>query len=88
MEIILALPEGGFDKVGMRCDRCGQEARARRSLGEEFAMYEFVRIDVHAGYGAECFSDGDSWAADLCERCVHELLAPYLRLVRSPKERE
>ncbi len=88
MEIMRAVCGGGFTRVGMRCDRCGHEARACRSLAEEFAMSEFVRIDVHAGYGAEHFSDGDSWAVDLCERCLHELLAPYLRLVRSAEERE
>lgn len=88
MEIMRALPDGSFDKVGMRCDRCGQEVRACRSLEEYFAMFEFVRIDVHAGYGADYFADGDSWAADLCERCVHKLLAPYLRLTFSYEERE
>lgn len=86
MEIMRAVCDEGFTKVGMRCDRCGHEARACRSLAEEFAMHEFVRIDVHAGYGAEHFSDGDSWAVDLCERCIHELLAPHLRLVQSCEE--
>jgi hypothetical protein len=86
MEIMRAVYDEGFTKVGMRCDRCGHEARACRSLAEEFAMHEFVRIDVRAGYGAEHFSDGDSWVADLCERCIHELLAPHLRLVQSCEE--
>lgn len=88
MEIVRALPDGDFVRVGMRCDRCGQEVRTRRSLTEEFAMYEFVRVDVHAGYGAEYFSDGDSWAADLCERCIYGMLAPHLRMTCGAAERE
>lgn len=88
MELVQALPDGGFDRIGMRCDRCGCEVRACRSLTEQFAIHEFVRVDVHAGYGAEHFTDGDSWVTDLCEGCVHGLLAPYLRRVRGAQDRE
>lgn len=88
MDILRNLPEGAFKVVGKRCDRCRREVRAFRSMEEEFAMYEYVRVEVNAGYGADYFSDGDSWAADLCEACIYETLAPYLRLVRSAEERD
>ena len=88
MEILRGNPDGGFDLVGKRCDRCRHEARACSALEEEFEMYEYVRVAVNAGYGASYFADGDSWAVDLCERCVHELLAPYMRMVWSNERRE
>lgn len=88
MEILRANPDGGFDVVGKRCDRCRHEARACRALEEEFEMYEFVCVQVDAGYGASYFADGDSWVVDLCERCTYELLAPYMRMVCSNEQRE
>lgn len=86
MDIIRSTTDGTFKVVGKRCDRCLAEVRAHRSLAEELQIYEFVRLEVFAGYAADHFQDGDEWAADLCERCVFQLHAQHLRLIRSFEE--
>lgn len=88
MDILREIPGQGHKVVGKRCDRCRSEVRAFRSMDQEFAMYEYVRVQINAGYGADYFLDGDSWMADYCERCAHEMFSPHLRLVQSSEERE
>lgn len=64
--------------VAKVCDRCGARASAdEQPMSVEFN--EFVPIRWTAGYGS-IFIDGDTYAVDLCQRCVKELLGPFSRV--------
>lgn len=58
------------------CDRCARVAEAR---GADYEWAEFMHLDHLGGYGS-LFGDGARVAVDLCQHCVRELLAPYLRI--------
>lgn len=64
------------------CDRCG-----KRMQDEEFdnAYNNRTQIRFRAGY-ASLFGDGNKVEGDLCDRCLYELLGPYLRVVESRPE--
>lgn len=81
MDIIRQVEGMGFKVIGKRCDACKRDWRSYRSLDEEFEMFEFIRIEVRAGYGAVRFVDGDRLVADLCQHCVHARLGKVLRLL-------
>lgn len=59
------------------CDRCGK----RMSDDEPFEGYtNRTQIRFRAGY-ASLFGDGNKIEGDLCDKCLHDLLGPYLRIV-------
>lgn len=59
------------------CDRCGK----RMSDDEPYAGYtNRTQIRFRAGY-ASLFGDGNKVEGDLCDRCLYELVGPYLRIV-------
>jgi len=74
--------------IGKRCDKCGRDWRAYRSLDQELELFEFTRINVNAGYNALHFVDGDRLIADLCQCCTSTLLGRVLRRVGNEFERE
>jgi antitoxin CcdA len=58
---------------GLRCDRCGSEARP-----DEAAFKEFVSIDQVGGYGS-VFGDGNRVRLDLCPVCLQALAGEWIR---------
>jgi len=59
------------------CDRCGK----RMSEDEPFDGYNNrTQIRFRAGY-ASLFGDSNKVEGDLCDKCLYELLGPYLRVV-------
>lgn len=59
------------------CDRCGK----RMTEDEPFDGYNNrTQVRFRAGY-ASLFGDGNKVEGDLCDRCLYELLGPYLRVV-------
>lgn len=59
------------------CDRCGK----RMSEDEPYGGYNNrTQIRFRAGY-ASLFGDGNKIEGDLCDRCLYDLLGPYLRVV-------
>lgn len=83
MRIWSELLDGSMGVSAVRCDRCGHAVSIHRSEDDVREMQRFVKIDIKAGAGASYFTAGDTLAADLCERCAHELLASCLRTVSS-----
>lgn len=67
------------------CDRCGK----RMSDDEPYEGYtNRTQIRFRAGY-CSLFGDGNKVEGDLCDKCLHELLGPYLRIVEpAPNESE
>lgn len=67
------------------CDRCGK----RMSDDEPYDGYNNrTQIRFRAGY-ASLFGDGNKVEGDLCDKCLHDLLGPYLRIVEpTPNESE
>lgn len=65
------------------CDRCS------RRMTEEAPDNDYnnrTQIRFRAGY-ASLFGDCNKVEGDLCDRCLYELLGPYLRIVEpSPEE--
>lgn len=58
------------------CDRCGLEMDPEAIDGE---WEERVSIVFRGGYFSE-FGDGSLVEGDFCQRCVKELLGPWLRV--------
>lgn len=58
------------------CDRCGREAELD---GTDCEFHEFSSISYKAGYGS-VFGDGNKVEIDLCQHCVKETLATWLRI--------
>ena len=59
------------------CDRCGKQM----SDDDPYNGYNNrTQIRFRAGY-ASLFGDGNKVEGDLCDRCLYELLGPYLRIV-------
>lgn len=58
------------------CDRCGREMLPNDPDCEH---QERIAFRFRAGYGS-VFGDGSLVEADLCQRCVIEMLGPYLRV--------
>ena len=65
--------------VAKTCDRCKRRAELSDVLCNP-EVHEFVRIEWTCGYGS-IIGDGDSYAVDLCEVCVKDLLLPHARLI-------
>lgn len=59
------------------CDRC-----KRRSESPDWEFQEFIQIEWTCGYGS-IMTDGDTYALDLCQNCVKELLEPHAKGIRS-----
>lgn len=88
MDIIRLTTAGDYEIVGKQCDKCRRAWRAHRSLEDQLEMYEFTRIEVHAGYGAVHFVDGDHLVADLCQCCCSAILGRVLRKIGNEWDRE
>lgn len=75
----------GHEAKVVICDRCGK----RMSDDEPFEGYtNRTQIRFRAGY-ASLFGDGNKVEGDLCDKCLHDLLGPYLRVVEpAPNESE
>lgn len=58
------------------CDRCGLEMRAQTYDGE---WEERLTISFRGGYYS-VFGDGSLVELDLCQRCVQEVLGPWLSI--------
>lgn len=67
------------------CDRCCK----RMSDDEPYEGYNSrTQIRFRAGY-CSLFGDGNKVEGDLCDKCLHDLLGPYLRVVEpAPNESE
>ncbi|MEH6814357.1 MAG: hypothetical protein V7677_17625 [Motiliproteus sp.] len=62
------------DKVtAIQCDRCGKQFKKG---APEFGAT--TSINHQCGYGS-VWKDGDQIAADICERCLKELIDPFCR---------
>lgn len=59
------------------CDRCGTRMVEDDPIG---GYSNRTQIRFRAGY-ASVFGDGNKVEGDLCDRCLFELLGPYLRIV-------
>ena len=59
------------------CDRCGTQMSDEDPFG---GYHNRSQIRFRAGY-ASLFGDGNKVEGDLCDRCLYELLGPYLRIV-------
>lgn len=64
------------EETALVCDRCGREI----TPDEDSEWSEAVRIRFTGGYGS-VFGDGARVEADLCQRCVKELIGPFCRIV-------
>ncbi|TAN07152.1 MAG: hypothetical protein EPN36_02825 [Rhodanobacteraceae bacterium] len=61
------------------CDRCGK----RMSDDLPYEGYNNrTQIRFRAGY-ASLFGDGNKIEGDLCDKCLHDLLGAYLRIVEA-----
>lgn len=67
--------------VAKVCDRCKRRVELAK-LHDHVEAQEFLKIEWICGYGS-IIGDGDSYAVDLCEMCVKELLLPHARLMHS-----
>lgn len=85
---IVRWAESELKIVGKRCDLCSRDWRGYRGLDQEFEVFEFTQIQVHAGYGAVHYVDGDRLIADLCQCCTYVLLGRVLRRISNEFERE
>jgi hypothetical protein len=56
------------------CDRCGAEEYLN-DYGQEY-----LRWKNNVGYFGREFEDLTTLELDLCEKCVKELLGPYIRI--------
>jgi len=65
------------DTKVVTCDRCGKKMADDEPLG---GYNNRTQIRFRAGY-ASLFGDGNKIEGDLCDRCLYELLGPYLRIV-------
>ena len=65
------------DTKVVTCDRCGKKMADDEPLG---GYSNRTQIRFRAGY-ASLFGDGNKIEGDLCDRCLYELLGPYLRIV-------
>ncbi|TAN02566.1 MAG: hypothetical protein EPN36_16575 [Rhodanobacteraceae bacterium] len=61
------------------CDRCGKKMWDDDPSG---GYSNRTQIRFRAGY-ASLFGDGNKVEGDLCDKCLYELLGPYLRIVES-----
>ena len=64
------------------CDRCGKETEHNES---EF--HEMTSIGFKAGYGS-IFGDGSQVEIDLCQYCLRDTLATWLRVKDKDADRE
>ena len=63
-------------EVASVCDRCG----LRVEITEWKEHQEFLHVQFTGGYGS-ILGDCCTYAIDLCQHCVAEVLGPHLRLV-------
>jgi hypothetical protein len=61
---------------GVVCDRC------QTTLLESVDLGEVLHVRLHAGYGS-AWGDVNLVELELCDACVHVLLAPYARVTAS-----
>ena len=56
------------------CDRCERAFEAE----DVFELQEFVHVRIEGGF-TSIFGDGAQLTCDLCQRCVREVLGPFLK---------
>jgi hypothetical protein len=61
------------------CDFCGKVAHKDKDV---FEFQEFHRVDFTAGYGS-VFGDGNNVECDICQYCLHALIAKHSRIVQA-----
>lgn len=79
MKIFRLVAVNATKLVGIRCDRCGSEARLNDHQLGVCAMQEYLCVDFTSGYGARAFDDGTHYSCELCEACVKAVVGSYLR---------
>lgn len=55
------------------CDKC----KTRVEVDDVFEMQEMLSLTIQGGY-ASVLGDGSTYDMDLCQKCVKEVLGPYL----------
>ena len=51
-------------------------------MHEAVELQEFVHVEWICGYGSVMY-DGNTYAIDLCQQCVKEVLAPFARVIQT-----
>jgi len=64
------------DLDSITCDKCGKVFSYDDDILE---TQEFLKINFYGGY-ASVFGDMTHVECDLCQRCLHEMIAPYMRV--------
>ena len=59
--------------ISLKCDKCGKEYDAN-----DFEAQEFHHIKFKGGY-ASVFGDGMEVECDLCQHCLHKIIADICR---------
>jgi hypothetical protein len=59
--------------TSFKCDKCGKEYDAK-----DFEMQEFHHIKFTGGY-ASVFGDGTEVECDICQHCLHQMIADICR---------
>ncbi len=62
------------DVVGITCDRCKQSFAK-----DDVEWHEFHSIEFVGGYYS-VFGDGNTVSVDLCQHCIKETIAPWIRV--------
>jgi len=62
-------------KKSIICDCCGHEY----NNDDVLEIQEFLTIDFVGGYGS-VFGDMRHITCDLCQRCLFEIISPYMRV--------
>ncbi len=58
----------------IKCDKCGHLTK------DKLEMQEFYHFNFYASYGAKYFSDNDLILADICEKCLFEMIKDFARI--------
>lgn len=64
--------------ISITCDRCKVEIQT----DDTFEIQEMLNLNFVAGFGAD-LGDGNRCKIDLCQKCVKEVLGPWLRVTES-----
>ena len=64
----------------LSCDRCGKQIPNDEE--HHYELQETVSLHVHCGYGSKTWGDLNNVDCDLCEQCIHDLIADFARASR------
>lgn len=65
------------------CDKCGK-VFSYDDIFDVFEIQEFLKINFYGGF-ASVFGDMTHVECDLCQRCLHGMIAPYMRASEDDK---